>query len=115
MNPEKGIMDRAAANAMGRPDQLSRRHLLRAGSLGFLGLNLANLFQAEAAAGRRPGQIQACILLFYYGGPSHLDTWDMKPHAPREIRGAFNTIATTVPGLRVCEHLPQTARLAHRL
>jgi hypothetical protein len=115
MNPEKGIMDRAAANAMGRPDQLSRRHLLRAGSLGFLGLNLANLFQAEAAAGRRPGQIQACILLFYYGGPSHLDTWDLKPHAPREVRGEFTSVATCVPGIRVTEHLPHCARIMDKL
>ena len=59
--------------------------------------------------------IRSCILIFYYGGPSHIDTFDMKPNAPAEIRGQFGSIATSVPGLRVCEHLPQTARVMDRL
>jgi hypothetical protein len=77
-------------------------------------LNLAGLLEAEAA---RPAaaRIRSCILLYYYGGPSHLDTWDPKPNAPREIRGEFRTIATSVPGLRVGEHLPRCARIAGRL
>jgi hypothetical protein len=54
-------------------------------------------------------------VIFYYGGPSHLDTWDMKPGAPREVRGEFSSIATSVPGLRVSEHLPHSARVADRL
>jgi hypothetical protein len=62
-----------------------------------------------------PGQIKSCILLFYYGGPSHLDTWDLKPNAPREVRGEFTTIATTVPGVRVSEHLPRCARVMDKL
>jgi hypothetical protein len=103
------------------PAQLSRRQLLRAGSLGIFGLNLARFWQAEAAqAGpvrraRPAGRVQSCIVLFYYGGPSHLDTWDLKPHAPREIRGEFAGIATRVPGVRVCEHLPHCARVMDRL
>ena len=59
--------------------------------------------------------IRSCILIFHYGGPSHIDTFDMKPNAPAEIRGQFGSIATSVPGLRVCEHLPRTARLMDRL
>jgi len=59
--------------------------------------------------------IRSCILIFHYGGPSHIDTFDMKPNAPAEIRGQFGSIATSVPGLRVCEHLPQTARVMDRL
>jgi hypothetical protein len=59
--------------------------------------------------------IKSCILIFYYGGPSHLDTWDMKPEAPREVRGAFRSVATNVPGLRVSEHMPCTARVMNRL
>jgi hypothetical protein len=100
---------------------LSRRSLLRIGGLGYLGLNLAGLFRAEAnAAGRisRPAsaaRIKSCILVFYYGGPSHLDTWDMKPQAPREIRGDFRTTATAVPGIRICEHLPHCARVMDKL
>jgi hypothetical protein len=98
--------------------RFNRRHLLRAGSVGCLGLNLANLLQAEAAAAqapRRAARLQSCILLFYYGGPSHLDTWDLKPQAPSEVRGEFNTIATLVPGIRICEHLPHCARVMDRL
>ncbi|MBX3440454.1 MAG: DUF1501 domain-containing protein, partial [Planctomycetaceae bacterium] len=59
--------------------------------------------------------VRACIFVFYYGGPSHLDTYDMKPHAPAEVRGEFEPIATTVPGLVVCEHLPRMAGLMHRV
>jgi hypothetical protein len=53
--------------------------------------------------------------VFYYGGPSHVDTYDMKPGAPAEVRGSFGSIATTAPGLKVCEHLPNTARVMDRL
>jgi len=55
------------------------------------------------------------VLIFYYGGPSHLDTSDMKPSAPREVRGLFGSIATSVPGLRVSEHMPRAARVMDRL
>jgi hypothetical protein len=98
-------------------ESLSRRALLRIGGLGALGLNLPGLLRAEAALpARRSGSpIRSCILVFYYGGPSHLDTWDMKPNAPREIRGEFRSIATNVPGRRVSEHLPQCARVMDRL
>ena len=63
----------------------------------------------------QPPSIRSCILIFYYGGPSHLDTWDMKPNAPHEIRGEFRPIATNVPGIRVGEHLPHSARVVDRL
>jgi hypothetical protein len=52
--------------------------------------------------------------MFYYGGPSHHDTWDMKPQAPLEVRGEFSSIATSVPGVRICEHLPRAAQIMHR-
>jgi hypothetical protein len=104
---------------------LSRRALLRVGSLGALGLTLPDLLRGESEQGGSLGRgegkaragkpIRSCILIFYYGGPSHIDTWDMKPDAPREIRGEFRPIATRVPGLQVCEHLPQTAQVADRL
>lgn len=104
-----------------RKDFLSRRELLHVGGLGFLGLNLAELFRAEAAETGRVGgstptsPVKSCILLYQSGGPSQLDTWDMKPDAPREVRGEFQTIAASVPGLRVCEHLPRLASVAQRL
>jgi hypothetical protein len=103
------------------PVFLGRRRLLQLGGLGCLGLSLPRLFQAQAAQAARPvapqtaTRIQSCILIFYYGGPSHLDMFDMKPHAPAEVRGEFKPIATTVPGLRISEHLPRTARVMHKV
>src|SRR5213080_1867662 len=91
---------------------LRRRFLQLAG--GSLGLHLGGLWKAQAAR-PRPGAIRSCILVFYYGGPSHLDTFDPKPGAPAEVRGEFRTIPTSVPGVRVCEHLPKMARLMHRV
>jgi hypothetical protein len=95
-----------------------RRQLLRAGTLGFAGLSLSRLLEAEAAASTGSGagkKISSCILLFYYGGPSHLDTWDLKPRAPREVSGEFRPIATRVPGIQVCEHMPMCAGVANHL
>jgi hypothetical protein len=81
-----------------------------------LGWDLASrLHAATPTTASGPKPIRACILVFYYGGPSHLDTWDMKPHAPREVRGEFRPIATNVPGIHVCEHLPHSARVVDRL
>jgi len=93
---------------------MSRREVLRAGSLGLFGLTLPRLLagRAHAAAPRRA---KACILLFMWGGPAHQDTWDLKPDAPAEYRGEFQPIATSIPGLRICEHLPRMARHADRL
>jgi hypothetical protein len=98
---------------------VTRRQLLQYGGLGYLGLNLGGLWRAQAAqparAGSSAAKINACIVIFYYGGPSHLDTFDLKPDAPAEVRGEFKPIATSVPGLHVCEHLPRTARLMHKI
>src|SRR5690348_4086909 len=91
---------------------LGRRRLLQAGGLG---LALPALLRAQTAGARDTARIKSCILLFYYGGPSQLDTWDMKPAAPAEVRGEFRAVATSVPGVRVCEHLPRCARLMHKL
>ena len=102
-----------------------RREFLRAGALSLFGLGLPGLLRAHAAeapGGSRPPlakkHAKACIVLFMWGGPAQQDTWDMKPDAPDAYRGDFKSIATTVPGLRVCEHLPQLAgpdALAYRL
>jgi len=101
---------------------IPRRELLRIGGMGALGLTLPAFIRAEATEENRAESptasappIQSCILLYQSGGPSQLDTWDMKPDAPREVRGDFQSIDTTVPDLRICEHLPQLASLAHRL
>jgi hypothetical protein len=99
-------------------DGLSRREVPRVGGLGFSGLLWSDLLRARAAAGtpvpRAFGRARACILVFNYGGPSHLDLWDLKPDAPREIRGEFDPIATRVPGTSISEHLPRLAAVAGR-
>ena len=97
--------ERAAARHAGF--YLGRRQFLRVGGLGSLGFTLPGLLRAEdeqAQPGGSPGKrqtirpIRSCILIFHYGGPSHIDTFDMKPNAPAEIRGQFGSIATRVPG-----------------
>jgi hypothetical protein len=94
-----------------------RRRFLQAGGLAFLGNCLAPFVKnsAQCAQSLPASTIRSCILLFYYGGPSHLDTWDMKPGAPAEVRGEFRPIATRVPGVHVCEHLPHCAALMDKL
>jgi hypothetical protein len=96
---------------------MHRRQLLQFGSLACLGLSLPRLLAARAsdAPFRPAARVRSCILLYYYGGPSHLDTWDLKPNAPAEIRGEFSPIATRVPGLHIGEHLPRTARIMDRV
>jgi hypothetical protein len=93
---------------------LHRRELLKFGALAGLGVQLPRLL-ADEPAGTTTSRLQSCILLYYYGGPSHVDTWDLKPGAPAEIRGEFRPIATRVPGIQVGEHLPRTARIMDRL
>src|SRR4051794_40851385 len=97
-------------------DGLTRRDLLHVGSLELLGLGLgetglAGQVQAvPLATGGGFGQAKACILLFLYGSPSQLETFDPKPDAPEEIRGELRSIRSNVPGLDVCELLPKLAR-----
>jgi hypothetical protein len=83
------------------------------GGLGLLGLSLPSLLKGEAAAKVAP-VARSCVLFLLHGGPSQLDIWDMKPAAPVEVRGEFTSIATSVPGIRITEHLPRLASLAHR-
>src|SRR5438270_11093517 len=106
-------------------DGINRREVLRIGGLGFTGLMWSDYLRSRAAAANRNhkesssvggfGKAKACILVFNYGGPSHLETWDPKPDAPKEIRGEFRPIATSVPGIRIGEHLPRCSRIVDRL
>src|SRR5881409_1572205 len=93
--------------------RMSRRSFVKAGLLGTSGLALADLLRAEASAKpqaaaetRRP----SVIILWMRGGPSHIDMWDPKPDAPPEYRGEFGTIGTKVPGVRLGDLLPMSAR-----
>src|SRR6185295_8656233 len=93
-------------------DGITRREVLRIGGLGFTGLMWSDWLGARAAAnpgssGRKPGlsgTAKACILIFNYGGPAHLDIGDLKPDAPLEIGGEVKPTATKVPGIRITEH-----------
>ena len=97
----------------------SRRRLIQLGAAGgYMGLNLGGLWRAQASIGSEAiseKPIRACILIFYYGGPSHIDTYDLKPEAASEVRGEFKPISTVVPGLQICEHLPRMAQVMDKV
>ena len=105
-----------------------RREFLRVGGASLLGLGLPDWLRSEAQAVDKarqtqgaktlplPGsRVKSVILFFLEGGPAHQDLWDMKPDAPLGVRSEFKPIATTVPGLNFCEHLPRLAKQAHHL
>ena len=91
-------------------DGISRRNFLKIGALGLGGLTLPQLLQAEAQSGIRRSH-KAVIMIFLPGGPSHQDIFDLKMDAPAEIRGEFRPIATSIPGIQICEHLPRLAKM----
>jgi hypothetical protein len=92
----------------------SRREIVQVGLCTALGLNLADWLRVQQARAASPLRSRSVIMLWLWGGPSHLDTFDPKPQAPLEYRGPFGTIPTSIPGLRFCELFPQLARLANR-
>ncbi len=100
--------------------EITRRQWLCAGGLGVTGLTLADLLRGRAIAADQPtpvrsfGRARSCILCFLFGAPAHQDIWDLKPDAAADVRGEFRPIATSVPGLRVGEHIPHIAQGAHR-
>ena len=101
---------------------INRRRVLEAGGLGLLGLGLPELWAAQASAAPALlgvpaagfGKAKACIFLFMWGGPSQLDTFDMKPDAPAEIRGPFQPISTNTPGIQISEHFARLAKLTDK-
>lgn len=95
----------------------TRRQLLRASVTGGCGLSLAGLWRAQALAETNgaAAKIRACVVVFYYGGPSHVDTFDLKPNAPADVRGEFQPIASSAPGVMVSEHLPRMAKVMHKV
>ena len=92
--------------------------MLRIGGPGMLGLTLPKLLQAEDAtvvAHAPKRKAKSVIFLFQWGGPSHVDTFDMKLNAPEEYRTKYAPISTSVPGMHICEHLPETAKVMHKI
>ena len=94
-------------------DGLTRRNFLKIGTFAFgaTAFNLADIYRAEAAQGRSTASRKAVINVYLGGGPAHQDMWDIKSEAPREIRGEFKPIATSVPGIQIGETFPRLARL----
>jgi Protein of unknown function (DUF1501) len=113
----------ASGNGFGcndfRHSGVSRRRALQAGALALTGLGLPGLFAGRASAATSVkgsfGRATSCILIFQWGGPSQLDTWDPKPDAPADIRGSFRAIETATPGVRISEHFPRLATQTNRL
>ena len=100
------------------PPTISRRQVL-ATSLGCAGFSLTDFLQLQSIAKenrtKTKGKAKSCIILFAWGGMSHLETWDPKPEGPKEIRGSFGTIPTATPGIHIGEHMPYLAKQTNKL
>jgi len=105
-------------NILGRPRRVcsgwTRRQVLQAGGMGLLGLSLPKVLAAESASAPRSPKAKNVIFLFLFGGPSQLETFDLKPGAASTIRGPFQPIASRTPELRICEHMPQLAAISDK-
>lgn len=94
---------------------LARRDALRIGGYGMLGLTLPRMLRAAEKREQPAAKAKSVIFLYQFGGPSHVDTFDMKPDAPDGIRSRYDQIDTSVPGLRICERLPETAKVMDKV
>src|SRR5262245_41790600 len=90
-------------------DGITRRELLRVGALAFGGLTLADLLRGRAHAANAQ-RAKSVIMIWLRGGASHIDSYDMKPDAPSEVRGEFAPVPTNLPGVQLCEHMPRHTR-----
>lgn len=105
-------------HVLGTPSRVcegtTRRRLLQAGGAGLLGLSVPKLLQAEAELPFQNARAKSVIFLFCFGGPSQLETFDMKPDAPEELRGPFKPVASRTPGLLISEHLSRCAAVSDK-
>jgi len=92
-----------------------RRSILRAGGAGMLGLTLPHLLRAAESQPARAARAKSVVFLYQFGGPSHVDTFDMKPDSPDGVRSHFQQIATSLPGLSICDLLPETAKVMDKV
>ncbi len=95
--------------------RFSRRHLLKVGGLGMLGLTMPGLLRAAATKKGPTPRAKSVIFLYQFGGPSHLETFDMKPGAPEGIRGLHKPVSSNVPGIQVSERLPRVAKIMDKV
>ena len=93
----------------------SRRHLLKVGGLGLLGLTMPRVLQAEALKQAAKARAKSVIFLFQFGGPSHVDMFDRKPEAPEGIRGPLKGIPSAIPGVHVCEGIPRVGKILDKV
>ncbi|HSH93969.1 MAG TPA: DUF1501 domain-containing protein, partial [Roseimicrobium sp.] len=98
-----------------RQSGISRRHALKVGGLGLLGMTLPGLLQAEALKKGPKARAKSVIFLFQFGGPSHIDMFDRKPDAPEGIRGPLSPIQSSVPGLHLCQGLERLAKVMDKV
>ena len=96
-------------------DGRTRRDFLQVGALGAIGLSLPQYLAAKEQSGQSANDDRACIMIFNLGAPSQLDTFDMKPNAPAEVRGPFQAINTSAPGIQLSEILPLHAKIADKI
>src|SRR5271157_5361917 len=105
-------MFRIDGHASAACDGITRRKLLEAAGAGLFGLSLPRLLAAESVSSpHRGARVKAVIFINLFGGPSQLETFDLKPDAPEKIRGPFRPIASRTPGLLISEHLPRLAQV----
>ena len=99
-------------NSLRFDPSFNRRHFLKAGALGMTGLSLSDILRLQAASSSTPSQYKnkSVIILWQRGGPSQHETWDPKPDAPQEYSGAFGSMPTKVPGIHICDLLPNCAK-----
>src|SRR5258707_8108880 len=95
--------------------QFPRRTLLSTGGAGLLGLTMPRILAAQERQPARPAKAKSVVFLYQFGGPSHVDTFDMKPDAPDGVRSHFEQIATSLPGLSICDLLPETAKVMDKV
>lgn len=95
-------------------DGIRRRQILQAGGAGLFGMSVPHLLAAEAANGNAKPKAKSVIFMLLFGGPSQLETFDMKPEAPEQIRGPFKPILSRTPGLLISEHLPNMAAVSDK-
>jgi hypothetical protein len=96
-------------------NQIDRRTMLRVGGAGMLGMTMPKLIQAAERSPSIKPRAKSVIFLFQWGGPSQLDTFDMKPDAPETVRSPYRPISSSAPGIQVCEHLPEMAKRMHHV
>lgn len=94
---------------------ITRRRALQIGGLGMLGLTLPKILSGVESSPRVRPRAKSVIFLFQWGGPSHIDMFDMKPDAPEDVRSPYGTISTSAPEIQICEHLPEMAKWMHRV